>query len=101
MFYRTCDVFFFENRKNYPTNSRVEVNVAEGQLARLEVPQLVALDADVDAVLRYQIADADLFNLEVADGRAFLSLKSSLGLSNKSSENHSKIIQNLPFTLTR
>ena len=94
-----CSIFW--NIRNYPTNSRVEVNVAEGQLARLEVPQLVALDADVDAVLRYQIADADLFNLEVADGRAFLSLKSSLGLSNKSSENHSKIIQNLPFTLTR
>ena len=78
------------NSWNHPTNSRVEVNVAEGQLARLEVPELVALDADVDSELTYRIADADLFNLEVAEGRAFLSLKSSLGLSTaqKSPKNH-------------
>ena len=76
------DITLIDVNDNSPhfLQSSVQVDIAEGQLTRVEVPELVAEDKDASSKLSYQIDEEDLFQLEVADGRAFLVLKAALGL---------------------
>lgn len=63
-------------------SSSVSVAVNENQPAgqRIEIPELVAFDADVDDAksLRYELTPHDLFDIENEDGRTFLVPKKSL-----------------------
>ena len=76
------DIILIDVNDNAPhfRQSKVAVDIAEGELSRIEVPLLIADDADVSSELTYSIEDDDLFQLEMADGRAFLVLKTALGL---------------------
>ena len=79
------DITLIDVNDNSPhfLQSSVQVDIAEGQTTRVEVPGLVAEDKDASSKLSYQIDEKDLFQLEVTDGRAFLVLKAALGLLTK------------------
>lgn len=76
------DIILIDVNDNAPhfRQSKVAVDIAEGEQSRIEVPLLIADDADASSQLTYSIEDDDLFELEMADGRAFLVLKTALGL---------------------
>ena len=63
-------------------SSSVSVAVSENQPAgkRIEIPELVAFDADVDdaKTLKYKLTPHNLFEIENDDGRTFLVPKKNL-----------------------